>query len=66
MRHYLRIVLNFLFIAASIGFIVPWLVSAPSDFAALAGMLYFLVVMPIVLWFFNRKYIMTLVEKLYD
>jgi hypothetical protein len=56
--------LNFVFVAFSIGFLVPFLISSPSDLGVIAGAAYLLFVVPVVLYYVNRKYIMNIVEKL--
>lgn len=66
MSHYIRIVLNLIFILFSIGFLAPFLISAPSDYGVLAGIAYLVFVVPVVLYYVNRTYIMKLVEKIYE
>ena len=66
MNHYFRIVLNLIFIVFSIGFVGPFLISAPSDVGVLAGIAYLFLIVPPILYYINRKYIMNLVEKLYE
>jgi hypothetical protein len=64
MKHYVRAVLNLIFIIFSLGFIGPLLVSAPSDIAVIGGWLYIILVVPAVLYYINRNYIKSLMEKL--
>jgi len=63
MKHYVRIVLNLIFIVFSMGFIGPLLVSAPNDIAVIGGWLYILLVVPAVLYYINRNYVKSLMEK---
>jgi uncharacterized MAPEG superfamily protein len=64
MKHYVRAVLNLIFIIFNLGFIGPLLVSAPSDIAVIGGWLYIILVVPAVLYYINRNYIKSLMEKL--
>jgi hypothetical protein len=64
MKHYVRIVSNLIFIVFSMGFIGPLLVSAPNDIAVIGGWLYILLVVPAVLYYINRNYVKSLMEKL--
>lgn len=63
MGHYVRIVLNLIFILFSLGFIGPFFVSAASDFAVIGGILYLVLVVPAVLYYINRSYVKSLMEK---
>ncbi len=63
MKHYVRGVLNLLFVIFSFGFIGPLLVSAPSDIAVIGGWFYILLVVPAVLYYINRNYVKSLMEK---
>ena len=64
MNHYVRIVLNLIFILFSIGFVGPFLVSAPSDVAVIGGLAYLVLVVPAVLYYNNRNYVKNIVEKI--
>lgn len=64
MSHYLRIVLNLIFILVSIGLVCPFLISAPSDLAVIGGIFYLIIVMPAILYYANRNYAKNLVEKI--
>lgn len=64
MSHYVRIVLNLIFIAFSIGLVGPFLVSAPNDLAVIGGILYIVLVMPAVLYYANRNYLKKITEKI--
>lgn len=64
MNHYVRIVLNLIFILFSIGFVGPFLISAPSDVAVIGGLAYLLLVVPAVLYYINRNYVKNIVEKI--
>ena len=64
MKHYVRIVLNLIFVLFSIGFVGPFLISALSDIAVAAGLAYILFIVPAVLYYINRNYVKTLVEKI--
>lgn len=63
MKHYMRIVLNIIFILFSIGFIGPFLISAPSDVGLIAGIVYLVFAVPAVLYYINRSYVKSLMEK---
>jgi hypothetical protein len=63
MSHYIRIVLNLIFIGASIGLVVPFLFSAADDLLVAGGFAYLLFVMPSVLYYFNRDYAKKIMEK---
>jgi hypothetical protein len=64
MNHYIRIVLNILFVLFSIGFVGPFLISAPSDVGVIAGIAYVFLVVPAVLYYINRNYVKKIVEKI--
>lgn len=64
MNHYIRIVLNFIFIVFSIGFVGPFLVSAPSDMAVIGGIIYIVFVVPVALYYINRNYVKSIWEKI--
>ena len=63
MNHYVRIVLNLIFVTFSIGLVGPFLVSAPSDLAVISGILYVVLVVPMVLYYINRNYVKKIMEK---
>lgn len=63
MNHYVRIVLNLIFVLFSIGFVGPFLVSAASDFAVIGGVFYIVLVVPAALYYINRVYVKSLMEK---
>jgi hypothetical protein len=63
MSHYVRIVLNLIFILFSIGVVGPFLVSASDDFAVIGGILYLVFFVPAVLYYINRNYVKSLMEK---
>ena len=63
MGHYVRIVLNLIFILFSLGFVGPFFVSDASDFAVVGGILYLVLVVPAVLYYINRSYVKSLMEK---
>lgn len=64
MSHYVRIVLNLIFVLFSIGFVGPFLVSAPSDVAVIGGLVYLVFVVPAVLYYINRNYVKKVMEKI--
>lgn len=64
MKHYVRIVLNLIFILLSIGLVGPFLVSAPSDIAVIGGIAYLVFVVPAVLYYINRNYVKNIMEKI--
>lgn len=59
MNHYVRIVLNLIFVLFSVGFAGPFLLSAPSDLAVIGGIAYLVFVVPAILYYLNRNYIMS-------
>lgn len=63
MNHYVRIVLNLIFVWFSIGFVGPFLVSAPSDVAVIGGIVYIVFVVPVALYYINRNYVKKIWEK---
>lgn len=63
MKHYVRIVLNFIFISFSIGFLMPFLVSQPDDVTVIGGIIYLFLVFPVILYYVNRAYVKAIVEK---
>lgn len=63
MKHYVRIVLNLIFILLSMGLVGPFLVSAPSDVAVIGGIAYLVFVVPAVLYYINRNYVKNIMEK---
>lgn len=64
MNHYLRLVFNVAFVAISIGFIAPALISMPDTLLTLAGFAYLFIVFPAVIYYANRTYIRKLMEKI--
>lgn len=64
MSHYLRIVLNLIFILVSIGLIGPFLLSAPSDFAVIGGIAYLVFVVPAIVYYANRNYVKNMMRKI--
>lgn len=64
MSHYLRLVFNVAFIAASLGFIAPGLISMPDTMLTLAGFAYLFLVFPAVLYYANRNYVKKIMEKM--
>lgn len=63
MNHYVRIVLNLIFVLFSIGFAGPFLLSAPSDLAVIGGIAYLVFGVPAILYYINRGYVKSLMEK---
>ena len=64
MKHYIRIMLNIIFVVFSLGFVGPYLMSAPSDFAVIGGLVYLLLIMPAVIYYTNRNYMKKVMEKI--
>ena len=64
MRHYLRLVLNLLFVVFSLGYLLPLLISMPDTMLVLAGFAYALVVVPGVLFYFNRAYVNNAIKSI--
>lgn len=56
MNLYMRLVLNAVYLLASLGIILPFLFSASDDFLVLGGFAY-AISMPLVLFYANRKLI---------
>ena len=63
MKHYIRIVLNLIFVLFSIGLVGPFLISAPSDLAVIGGVFYLAIIMPAILYYINRNYAKNIWEK---
>lgn len=64
MRHYVRLVLNLAFIIFSLGFLLPWLISMPDTMLVIAGTAYAVLVVPGVLFYLNRAYVMSFIETI--
>lgn len=64
MKTYLRIALNAIFIVASFGYVLPWLISYPDTMLVLAGLVYAILIVPGVLYYANRTYVLNLVKSL--
>lgn len=64
MKTYLRIALNAIFIVASFGYVLPWLISYPDTMLVLAGLAYAILIVPGVLYYANRTYVLNLVKSL--
>lgn len=64
MKTYLRIALNAIFIVASFGYVLPWLISYPDTMLVLAGLAYAVLIVPGVLYYANRTYVLNLVKSL--
>lgn len=64
MSHYLRVILNVAFIIASFGLVLPWLISQADDFLVLSGFVYMFLIFPAVLFYFNRSYVTSTINKL--
>jgi hypothetical protein len=56
MKLYIRLILNAVYTVASIGIILPFMFSASDDFLVLGGFAY-VISMPMVLFYANRKLI---------
>ena len=64
MKTYLRIVLNVIFMVASFGYVLPWLISYPDTLLVLAGLVYAVLLVPGVLYYANRTQINNLLTSL--
>lgn len=64
MKHYVRIILNLAFVVMSFGLVGPILMSAPSDIAVAGGLAYIFLVVPAVLYYINRSYVKSVMEKI--
>ena len=56
MRIYFILLANVLFVGASVGLVGPFLVSAADTMLVLGGLFYLFVIVPTVLYFFNKKF----------
>ena len=56
MKTYLKLLVNLVFLGASFGFVGPFLVSAADTMLVLGGLFYLFVIVPTVLYFFNKKF----------
>lgn len=63
MKHYLRFMTNFVFLIFSFGYILPLLISIPDTMLVLLGVLYGIIVVPGVLFYFNRSYISSVINS---
>lgn len=64
MNYYLRLVLNLLFIVFSLVFVGPKLISAKDDILFLAGIVYLVFVVPAVVYYANRNFVIKTWRKL--
>lgn len=63
MKYYLIFILNVAILAVSFGFILPFLISAPDTTLFVGGLVYGFVIMPVMLYYLNRKTIYMLIGK---
>jgi hypothetical protein len=64
MKHYLRFVLSAVIIVASLGYLLPALISYPDTMLVLAGIFYAVLLMPTALYYLNRDYIQSLINSI--
>jgi hypothetical protein len=64
MKHYLRFVLSAFIIVASLGYLLPALISYPDTMLVLAGIFYAVLLMPTALYYLNRDYIKSLINSI--
>lgn len=64
MKHYLRFVLTAFIIVASLGYLLPALISYPDTVLVLAGIFYAVMVIPTALYYLNRDYIKLLINAI--
>ena len=64
MKHYLRFVLTAFIIVASLGYLLPALISYPDTVLVLAGIFYAVLLMPTALYYLNRDYIKSLINSI--
>ena len=64
MKHYLRFVLSAFIIVASLGYLLPALISYPDTVLVLAGIFYAVLLMPTALYYLNRDYIKSLINSI--
>lgn len=57
-------ILNVFFVVFSLGLLGPFLISATSDIAVGIGLAYLFLVFPAVLYYINRNYVKTMLEKI--
>lgn len=63
MKYYFLGVFDIAVIAIVVGFVVPFLISAPSTLAVILGLFILVIVLPAVLYFFNKSTIQNLFNK---
>jgi hypothetical protein len=63
MKHYLRFLLTAFIIAASVGYLLPALISYPDTVLVMAGIFYAVLLMPAALYYLNRGYIKSLINS---
>ena len=64
MKHYLRFVLTAFIIVASLGYLLPALISYPDTMLVLAGIFYAVLLMPTALYYINQTYIKLLINNI--
>lgn len=63
MKTYLLLVTDLLLIVVSFGIILPWLISYPDTALVIAGVIYGVLLLPVTLYYLNRKHINKLINS---
>lgn len=63
MNTYYRIMINLIFIFFSFGILMPFLISAQDTVLVVLGLVYGLLFIPGVLYYVNKKFIISIMEK---
>lgn len=63
MKLYLKLVINIAVLIFSFGFILPFLISYPDTILVLSGAFYGAVLLPAFMYYFNKKQINIIIEK---
>lgn len=63
MKTYLLLVTDLLLIVVSFGIVLPWLISYPDTALVIAGVIYGVLLLPVTLYYLNRKHINKLINS---
>lgn len=63
MKLYLKLVINIAVLIFSFGYALPFLISYPDTILVLGGVLYGAVLLPAFMYYFNKKQINLIMEK---
>jgi hypothetical protein len=64
MKTYWKVLFNVIFVAVSFGVIGPYLISYKDDIFVISGIAYMVIVVPAVLYYFNRHFFAKQIARL--